>query len=846
MDTLNQHSPAATITTDPLSARLVERVQRPTVRGKFLFRCGRKLYIRGVTYGAFRPQEDGAEFPEPSVVQRDFAQMAMNGVSSIRTYTMPPRWLLDTAHRHGLVVMVGLSMELYVGYLSEPATAPDLEEIVRARVRTSVGHPAILCYAVGNEIPATLVRWHGPNQIERYLELLYRAVKSVDPQSLVTYVNYPSTEYLRLPFLELVCFNVYLEEPEELSAYLARLQNIAGDRAVLMTELGLDSQRHGETEQALVLEWQLRETFAAGCAGAFVFAWTDQWYAGGAEVLDWDFGLTRRDRQPKPALASVRDVYGAVPFPTNQCWPSISVVVCSHNGARTIRDCLEGLRQMEYPRFEVIVVDDGSTDATARIAGEYDVRVIRTPNAGLSSARNTGTGTATGVIVAFIDDDAWPDPHWLAYLAVDFMTTDHVGMGGPNLAPPGDGMIADCIANSPGGPIHVLRTDRVAEHIPGCNMAFRKHELQRIGGFDPQFRVAGDDVDVCWKLQEQGWTIGFSPAAMVWHRRRNSLRAYARQQHGYGKAEALLELKWPQRYNSTGHVTWQGQLYGQGVEKALSWGRSRVYYGPWGSAPFQSLYQPAPGNLASLLLMPEWYLILLALAALTCLGLLWSPLLVAAPMLVGAVVMTVVQAGMSAARCRFPAEPSRRGLVARRWLTATLHLIQPMARLHGRLSHGLTPWRWHGSGPRVPPWPARLKVWSEQGQPLDSRLRALEATITAASVHVVRGGAFDRWDLQVRGGLLGGVRLLMAIEEQNSGNQLVRVRLWPTWSPHGLGLACLLTILACAAMLDHAQIAAAFLGFMAALLLARGLWESTGSMGVARQALVRTGLGDST
>src|SRR3989442_7014584 len=103
-----------------------------------------------------------------------------------------------------------------------------------------------------------------------------------------------------------------------------------------------------------------------------------------------------------------------------------------------------------------------------------------------------------------------------------FLSTSHAAVGGPNLPPPGDGPIAECIARAPGGPVHVLLSDREAEHLPGCNMAFRKARLEAIGGFDPQFRTAGDDVDVCWRLEERGFTLGFSPAAMVWHHRRNS------------------------------------------------------------------------------------------------------------------------------------------------------------------------------------------------------------------------------------------------------------------------------------------------------------------------------------
>ncbi|HJT57405.1 MAG TPA: glycosyltransferase, partial [Ktedonobacteraceae bacterium] len=621
---------------------------RPSVQGKFLFAGEQKLYVRGVTYGTFRLDQDGNECHEPDVVERDFALMAANGLNAIRTYTVPPRWLLDMAQQHGLYVMVGLPWEQHITFLDDKKRASSIEERVRKGVRACAGHPAVLCYTIGNEIPASIVRWYSHRRVERFLERLYRAAKKEDPAGLVTYVNFPSTEYLKLPFLDFVAFNVYLESQQKLAAYLARLQNIAGERPLVMAEMGLDSRRNGEDRQAETLDWQIRTTFAAGCAGAFVFAWTDEWYRGGFEIEDWDFGITSRNRQPKLALESVYKAYSQVPFPADLPYPRISVVVCSYNGQRTLRDCCEGMLKLEYPDYEVILVNDGSTDMTAAIGEEYGIKVITTENHGLSKARNIGLEAATGEIVAYIDDDARPDPHWLTYLASTFMHSEYVGVGGPNIAPPGDGLIADCVANAPGGPIHVLLSDQEAEHIPGCNMAFRKSNLQAIGGFDPQFRIAGDDVDICWRLQQCGWKLGYSPAAMVWHHRRNSVRTYWKQQKNYGKAEALLERKWPEKYNAAGHLTWSGRLYGPGVTRALNVWTNRVYSGSWGSALFQSIYQPAPNTFWSLALMPEWYLVLLLLAGLSLAGIFWPPLLFTLPLLILASGIPVVQAALNA------------------------------------------------------------------------------------------------------------------------------------------------------------------------------------------------------
>src|SRR5206468_2398290 len=265
----------------PLQGELAARL-RPTVRGKFLAVGDQKLYVRGVTYGAFRPDTNGNEYQDFDTIDRDFAQMEANGFNAVRIpHTMPPRSLLDAAQRHGLWVMVGLSAEQYLGYIIDKRRDVDPEQVVRERVRQVAGHPALLAYSLGNEISTQIARWYGRVRVERYLKQLYSAVKSEDPDGLVTYVNYPSTEYLELPFLDLVCYNVYLERQAALESYLARLHNIAADRPVILSEIGLDALRNGQLAQARSLDWQIRAAFAGGCAGAFVFAWPDEWHRAG-------------------------------------------------------------------------------------------------------------------------------------------------------------------------------------------------------------------------------------------------------------------------------------------------------------------------------------------------------------------------------------------------------------------------------------------------------------------------------------------------------------------------------------------------------------------------------------
>ncbi len=113
---------------------------RPRTRGKFLFAGEEKLYVRGVTYGRFRPGEGGGEYHGPEAVERDFAQMAANGLNAVRTYTTPERWLLDAAQRHGFRVMVGLSWwEQHLASLNHNRRVESIKEHVRAGVSASAG-----------------------------------------------------------------------------------------------------------------------------------------------------------------------------------------------------------------------------------------------------------------------------------------------------------------------------------------------------------------------------------------------------------------------------------------------------------------------------------------------------------------------------------------------------------------------------------------------------------------------------------------------------------------------------------------------------------------------------------
>ena len=771
------------------------------MHGRSVLVGAEKFHVRGVTYGTFR-SEDGSSFPAPERVREDFAAMAAAGVNAVRTYVPPPAWLLDAALEQGIRVLVGFAWEQHIAFLDDAERANRIERRLADEVRALERHPAILCYSVGNEIPAPIVRWHGKRAIEDFLERLHWVTKCVDPDGLVTYVNFPSTEYLELPFLDLSSFNVFLERERDFESYLARLQNLSGDRPLLITELGLDSRRNGVEDQARSLEWQVRSAFSTGAAGTFVFAWTDEWHRGGHEVEDWDFGLVDREREPKPALAAISRAYAGVPFSDRGPWPAVSVVVCTHNGAATLGECLARLGDLTYPDYEVIVVNDGAEGACSRIAREHEVTLIETEHRGLGHARNRGIEAARGEIVAFLDDDAYPDSDWLHYVAALLRANGHAGVGGPNIPPEDDGFVAECVAAAPGGPIHVLVTDREAEHVPGCNMAFRKDVLEAVGGFDERFRVAGDDVDLCWRLQKAGRTLGFSAGAVVMHRRRDSIRRYLRQQYGYGKAEALLERKWPTHYNRAGASRWSGRIYEAPAAQSPR-RRSLVRYGTWGSDLFQSVYD-SPRALSGMLQAPEGLLLIALLGEIAAFGLLWSPLLVAAPAFFAAIAWIMVAAISSGWRAHHDVPGRSRGeTLKRRATTSLLFFLQPFARLTGRLRNGLSPWRRRAQTRPTLPRPRSVEVWSERWREPQAWVEQLQDNLAAAGGFVHSGGPFDRWDLDLRAGALGGVKIRTAVEEHGEGKQLLRARVWPRTTAAGRLVVLILVLLATVALDQH-------------------------------------------
>jgi GT2 family glycosyltransferase/DNA-binding beta-propeller fold protein YncE len=774
---------------------------RVAADGKFLRLGDERFLVKGVTYGTFAPDAEGYQFPPAQQVAEDFRLMASLGINTIRTYTPARHDLLDEAARHGLRVIIGLPWSQHVAFLDDRKLKRTIRQETLARISDLGRHPAVLMFALGNEIPPGVVRWHGRVRVERFLRRLYEDAKAASPDALFMYVNFPPTEFLDLSFFDVCAFNVYLHSEPELRAYVARLQHLAGHKPLLLAEAGADSIREGEGGQASITAMHLRTAFEEGCCGAVAFAWTDEWWRGGEAVDDWKFGLVDRDRCLKPAARAVSAAFRDAPFPPEQrkAWPKVSVVICAYNAAETLDECLTSIECQTYPDYEIILVNDGSRDRTSEIALSHPrVRVIDVPNRGLSAARNVGLAAATGAIVAYTDADARADRDWLTFLVQPFVISDVVASGGPNVVPGNDPPMAQCIARAPGGPTHVLLDDHIAEHVPGCNMAFRRDALLAIGGFNPIYLRAGDDVDVCWRLQGRGWKIGFASSALVWHHHRASIAAYWRQQVGYGEGETWLMAHHPDKFLD-GRMLWRGRIYSPLPFVRSLWG-TRINAGVWGTAAFPSVYRTDVHPFAFLPHSIRFQVIsgVLTLAGLGIAsggGHQWAAALLLTSGVIG-IAITIAKNITYAMRSEV--DSLKGSALWHRMVVAYLHFIQPFARMWGQVRGVLFPpevalprpeqQRSHGPRPTLTETKRALllisggmpedrfwsETWTSAARVLAQFTDWLRRSRAVRTIEIDEGWSDDR-DVSVLVGQWAWIDVRALVEEHAGGNSLVRV-----------------------------------------------------------------------
>lgn len=220
--------------------------------------------------------------------------------------------------------------------------------------------------------------------------------------------------------------------------------------------------------------------------------------------------------------------------------PIISVVIPVYNCRKTMAGCLDSLSKQDYPSYEVVVVDDGSTDDTVKICELYpDVRITSIKNGGPSKARNVGIRMARGEMVAFTDGDCIADKEWLTELEKGFSSSEVAGVGGNQRSPHDEtdfGKLVQEIFEMLGIVTYYIQTANKmgeTEHNPSCNSAYRRHVLEEVGGFDETL-WPGEDVDLDFRIRQRNYKLIYNPKALVRHYRPKTYRGFSQMMRRYG------------------------------------------------------------------------------------------------------------------------------------------------------------------------------------------------------------------------------------------------------------------------------------------------------------------------
>jgi glycosyltransferase involved in cell wall biosynthesis len=707
------------------------------VHGKFLSKSGSKFFFK-----AMRLDDVGStlDFDAKLKLRRRMEALKGAHTTGLILTQANAQPALDIAAQAGLFAIIELSAST--------------EEIIdRRKWRTVLSrfsheanvlgsHPALAGFLISCPITADWIRAHGVDLVRMRLGQALEVLEHGAPDKIRSIKIRPETRALSMFEEDVIFAEVPALEPLELHDFITSIHIVAENRPVII-EFAAASP--GQDEAVAM-------AFGTGAAGVVAPAVPAPASATSLNVRM----LQAADLMPFVSLN------GTCP-PKPASVPMVSVVICAYNAERTMRQCLESLRKLDYPNFEVVIVDDGSRDNTAAISMDFpEFRLVRQPNKGLSFARNVGMQAARGEIIAYTDSDCVVDPHWLTLMARAMEQGGFDGCGGPNLSPHEDGRIEACCSASPGAPCHVLVGDTRAEHLAGCNMVFARAALEKVGGFDAQFTTAGDDVDVCWRMIDAGLKIGFCASAFVWHFRRNTIKAYYGQQRGYGRAEAMLYARYPARFNSLGQIAWRGTIPGL-ARTYPGGGRKRMF---WGAATLgtQRVFDPALTMARVIPQTMEWTAgWTVALVASILLG--WSAIPAAAMLALGP--MWALYYGWHAPLEKCHQSFSSRMLIAYLAYTGSMVRATTRYKTRARILAGLDSEQMIRQRPTVSlaRRSVRLNYWNEEYVSRDSILDRMFKLFARGRHAAIIDLGWNDYDFEVRPGAWTRIEIKSADEE---------------------------------------------------------------------------------
>lgn len=229
---------------------------------------------------------------------------------------------------------------------------------------------------------------------------------------------------------------------------------------------------------------------------------------------------------------------------------SISVIIPTYNAEKTIGQCLHALKQQNYPSasYEVILVDDGSKDATGEIARTYDIKYLRQENSGPATARNKGAIVAKGEIILFTDSDCVPEPDWIREMAAPFNDKSVMAVKGAYRNRQ-KSIVARFAQLEFEERFEMLKKAASIDMVDTYSAGFRKDAFLQLGGFDTSFPVANnEDTELSYRMSKLGFKMVFNPNAIVFHLDHPaSVKRYARLKFWRGYWRTVVYKKFPDR-----------------------------------------------------------------------------------------------------------------------------------------------------------------------------------------------------------------------------------------------------------------------------------------------------------
>lgn len=235
-----------------------------------------------------------------------------------------------------------------------------------------------------------------------------------------------------------------------------------------------------------------------------------------------------------------------------EIYPFVSIIIPVRNVGKIIGQCLESLKNLNYPmdKYEVIISDSESSDNTQEVVKKYAATLVSTPKRSVVAGRNEGFKIAKGDFVAFSDADCVMDKNWIQNSLKYFEDPKIGAVGGPNITPDDDKPFAKAVGFVFDQPIftagsvygRILKNTKEVKSIPGCNVIYRRESLDKVMPMDETLLEAEDYV-TNQKIRYLGYKLLYTPDTIVWHYRRPSPKKFFRQMHRYAIGRLLIGKK---------------------------------------------------------------------------------------------------------------------------------------------------------------------------------------------------------------------------------------------------------------------------------------------------------------